>query len=203
MLHPEGFQFYRTDHLSCLSEVVLACNISVFEILALVLSTFWRTDFLIKSKQVRPVVLISPSKLWPWTAATTVMIRQQLPFPPQVQQLVWHSGCSKNTLHLPSKVSWREQRTKGKEKTYFADFHQLGEHDDTKAVLLPNHPPEIIDHLLIGPCKEEEECKIGTGGGVGEKKVEDEDGEMSRKSDKITAITIRIEALCNLCQAVE
>lgn len=34
--------------------------------------------------------------------------------------------------------------------------------------------------------------------------VEDEEGgEMKHKSDKIAAITISIEALCNLCLAVE
>lgn len=40
-------------------------------------------------------------------------------------------------------------------ETYPAHFHQLGEHDNTEAILLPNHPPEIIDHLLLGACRGE------------------------------------------------
>lgn len=42
------------------------------------------------------------------------------------------------------------QRVKG--SPYPADFHQLGEHDNTEAVLLPDHPPEVVDHVLLGAC---------------------------------------------------
>lgn len=32
--------------------------------------------------------------------------------------------------------------------THPADFNQIGNHDDSCRVLLPNHPPEVIDGLL-------------------------------------------------------
>lgn len=62
-------------------------------------------------------------------------------------------GSSTNTF--PPSIfggGWRGHRTKGKE-TYPAHFHQLGDHDNTEAVLLPNHPPEVVDHLLLGACR--------------------------------------------------
>lgn len=36
--------------------------------------------------------------------------------------------------------------------TYPAHLHQLGDHHNTEAVLLPHHPPEVVDHLLLGAC---------------------------------------------------
>lgn len=55
-------------------------------------------------------------------------------------------------LHPSSQAAWRGHRTKGRE-TYPAHLHQLGDHDNTEAVLLPNHPPEVVDHLLLGACR--------------------------------------------------
>lgn len=41
------------------------------------------------------------------------------------------------------------------QKRYPAHFHQLGDHDDAETVLLPHHPPEVVDHLLLGACRGE------------------------------------------------
>ena len=41
--------------------------------------------------------------------------------------------------------------------THPAYLHQLGDHDDAEAVLLPHHPPEIQHRLLLGPWWREEE----------------------------------------------
>lgn len=40
------------------------------------------------------------------------------------------------------------------EATYPPDLHELGDHDDAEAVLLPNHSPEVIDHVLLRACVE-------------------------------------------------
>lgn len=109
---------------------------------------------------------------------------------------------------------WRGHRTKGRE-TYPAHFHQLGDHDNTEAVLLPNHPPEVIDHLLLGACRRGDtrwryrwgkwERKKGDGKVEEgrEKEDKEEGGQMSHKSEKIAAITMNVEALCNPCQGIE
>lgn len=34
--------------------------------------------------------------------------------------------------------------------THPAYLHQLSDHDNTEAVLLPHHPPEVIHRLLLG-----------------------------------------------------
>lgn len=58
-------------------------------------------------------------------------------------------------------------------ETYPAHFHQLGEHDNTEAILLPNHPPEIIDHLLLGACRGEVEMQVAEAEREGEKHHKD------------------------------
>lgn len=35
--------------------------------------------------------------------------------------------------------------------THSSHLHQFGDHHNAVAVLLPDHPPEIIDHVLLGP----------------------------------------------------
>lgn len=37
--------------------------------------------------------------------------------------------------------------------THSSHLHQFGDHHNAVAVLLPDHPPEIIDHVLLGPCR--------------------------------------------------
>lgn len=97
-------------------------------------------------------------------------------------------------------------------ETYPAHLHQLGDHDNAEAVLLPNHPPEIVDHLLLGACgggdtqqsykwksgnREEEEEKLQKERGRYGRKRDD------NKSEKIAAITIDVQAVCNPCQGIE
>lgn len=69
--------------------------------------------------------------------------------------------------------SLRSRDKKGKGETYPAHFHQLGDHDNAEAVLLPNHPPEVVDHLLLGACRggdTQAEAEVGEGNkGGGEK----------------------------------
>lgn len=68
--------------------------------------------------------------------------------------------------------------------TYPAHLHQLGDHDDAEAVLLPDHPPEVVDHLLLGSCGGD--AKQGEGGGRG-----------GYNSEKMAAITVKEEAAAN------
>ena len=43
--------------------------------------------------------------------------------------------------------------------TYPANLHQLSDHDDAETVLLPHHPPKVIQSLLLGSCWEDERNK--------------------------------------------
>lgn len=119
------------------------------------------------------------------TAATTpTPLKQMLQEAPEIQ-----------SLHPSSQVA-QEVRGQKEEESYPAHLHQLCDHDNTEAVLLPNHPPEIIDHLLLGACGG---THAGKGGGVGgrETQKDEEGGKIRHKSEKIAAITITVEALCN------
>lgn len=40
--------------------------------------------------------------------------------------------------------------------TYSAHLHQFGDHHNAVAVLLPDHSPKIIDHVLLGTYRTQE-----------------------------------------------
>lgn len=44
--------------------------------------------------------------------------------------------------------------------THPAHFHQVGHHDDSRGVLLPDHPPEIKYRLLHGAYERHGEMKL-------------------------------------------
>lgn len=130
------------------------------------------------------------------------------------QQLFWYTinderSCRGTFLPSISTGDSRGHQTKGR-GTYPAHFHQLVDHDNAEAVLLPNHPPEIVDHLLLGACgggDMQQKCRWRSGR---RRKSEDRrwrkkkrGGKFNHKSEKLAAIANNVEVLHNPCQGRE